>query len=97
MNSTPFWLFRPSRLAPDEQDAFRPSRLPPDEHDVVSPFRPNRLATDEQEAVAAVRCLSPCTRALAVCMREYAFETPPVYVRLWPYFLLCGCTYVYTI
>ena len=46
---------------------FRPSRLAPDEHDdAVSLFRPSRLAADEQDTVAA----SPCTRALAVRMRE---------------------------
>jgi hypothetical protein len=61
------------------------------------PFRPSRLAADEQEAIAAVRCLSPCTRDLAVCLRVYAFETPPVYVRMCLYFLPCGSMYVYTI
>ena len=36
VRQTSFRLFRPSQLAPNEQDTFRPSRLPPDEHDVVS-------------------------------------------------------------
>src|SRR3989337_2480234 len=44
VRQTPFRLFRPSWLAPVEQDAFRPNLLPPDEQDAVSSFRPSRLA-----------------------------------------------------
>jgi hypothetical protein len=77
MNWTPFRLFRPSRLAPEEPDA------------VSDQFRPSRLAGD---AVAASPCrhvhehwpyVRACTRSTPrpyVCTRPYFLQHGCTYV-----------------
>jgi hypothetical protein len=92
VRQTPFRLFRPSRLAPDEHDAFR--CLPMNTTQFLCSDPAGWLPMNRTPLLPSIA--SPCTRALAVRMREYAFETLPlctyvaIFVGMWLYVRVHG-------